>query len=147
MVEMYLEKIANCPDYQRTAAWVMGGHEMDGALFEIDERGVGTQLGTVYLNKNPVARLTTTQHFMAATWWFTANYAISTSRHYLDLKPTFFEIEPWMDYHIDTQDHWDQAEYWFEKKILSQGEDCYERYRESWHDRESVGKGSQGDAS
>jgi hypothetical protein len=132
MVEQYLKLIVNNPDYERGQAMVVGAYEPDGALFEIDDKHTGKQQGTVYLNKNPVLRFSTTSHWMAATWWWTSNYHIGTSRHDFKMKPKLFDIEPWQDIHIDTQDNWDWAEYWFGKKILSQGEDCYERYRATW---------------
>lgn len=132
MVEHYLRLIATCPDYERGRAWVMGAYDLDGAMFELDEHSTGTQLGTVYLNKNPLSRFSTTQHWIAATWWYLASLPITVSRHDLSLRPKIFDIKPWEDIHIDTQDQWEWAEYWFGKKILSQGEDCYERYRETW---------------
>lgn len=133
LVEAYLKAFGN-PDYSRSQMWVMGGYEMDGALFENDEAGVGRQLGTIYLNKNPVARQSTTQHWMGFTHWWMSAWPLAAARHDLAIAPIIIDIEPWQDIHIDTQDQWDWAEYWFEKKILSRGENCYIKYRESWQE-------------
>jgi hypothetical protein len=49
-----------------------------------------------------------------------------------EYQPKIVEIEPWMDIHIDTESDWEAAEYWFGKKILSKGENCYVEYRNTW---------------
>jgi hypothetical protein len=132
MVEAYLAAFGN-PDYCRGQMWVMGGYKADSAYFEVGADGVGTQpTKELYLNQNPATRLSTTQHWVGFTHWWQAAWPLGAARHDLAISPVMVEIEPWMDIHIDTQDQWEWAEYWFEKKILSQGEDCYERYRESW---------------
>lgn len=45
--------------------------------------------------------------------------------------PWLFETEPWQEVHIDTPDQWDEAEFWFKKKIG--GIEAYESYRRTWH--------------
>ena len=129
---MEYEKRVGNPDYFYTQMWVMGGHGTDSAYFETDENSVGRQIGKVYLNSNVRARLSTTQHWMASSHWWRAAAPLGAARHDLTLTPIIVDIEPWMDIHIDTQDQWDWAEYWFKKMILSRGEDCYERYRDEW---------------
>ena len=128
MVDAYSRSF-DVPDRDRKAPYVMGGHEMDAILFDLDSSNVGTMVGETYYNKNPRRRLSTSQHYMAHSSWWMAYMDIVLSKHDISFSPTIFDIEPWEDIHIDTQDEWDWAAYWFEKKILSQGEDCYERYR------------------
>lgn len=124
MAEAYMKKFKN-PDYSPSQMWVMGGFESDLAFFGVGDDGVARQPKDVevYLNRNPRTRLSTTQHWIGFTHWYTSYWPIPASRHDLDISPVMVEIEPWMDIHIDTQDNWDWAEYWFEKKILSQGID------------------------
>jgi hypothetical protein len=131
MVEQYLRLMPG-PDYEKGQAWIMGASEADGVFYEKDGEDRGRQLGAIYLNKNPEFRFTSTQHWLGATWWYEARVVVANSRHDLSFAPKLFDIEPWQDIHIDTLDQWEWAEYWFAKKILSQGEDCYHRYRESW---------------
>jgi hypothetical protein len=133
MVEAYLNAFGN-PDYARNQMWVMGGYESDLAYFTVDDEGVARQPKDIelYLNRNPKVRVSTTQHWIGFTHWWDSYWRSAAGRYDLTISPVIVNIEPWEDIHIDTQDNWDWAEYWFEKKILSQGEDCYERYRESW---------------
>jgi hypothetical protein len=133
MVENYLELVASNPDFERGQALVVAASEIDGAMFEQDESGVWQQLGSVYLNRNPKTRLSIMNHWMGATWWYIASLPVTVSRHDLSLHPKLYDVEPWEDIHIDTEDQWDAAEYWFGVKILNKlGKDCYERYRASW---------------
>jgi hypothetical protein len=129
MVSSYVWNVGP-PDY-RGHQIVVAGSETDGSMMLMDLANVGTQLGEAYVNKDLRLRFTKWNHFMALSHWYTPGYSIITSRHDTTLKPVIMDIEPWIDCHIDTQDQWDEAEFWFGKKILSQGEDCYERYRQS----------------
>ncbi len=135
MVEVYLAWISN-PDFQMKAPMIIGGYETDISLWQISKtQQRGKQLGLSYLNRNPEIMGSITNHWIAASWWYRAKVILDYSRHDLSFEPIFFKIEPWMDTHIDTEDHWEEAEYWFGKKILNQGSDCYEQYREKWaHD-------------
>jgi len=133
MVSFYQQKIGN-PDYTRQDALVYAGYASDITSFEI-ENGKGKQLGQAYLNKNYKLRSTKFSHFVAATWWYEAYLTLQQSRHDVALHPIFYDIEPWMDCHIDTEDEWKEAEFWFREKILSQGEQCYERYRWGWENK------------
>jgi hypothetical protein len=132
MVEEYQRIFSVAPDNERSEMWIVGASDVDGTNFEVDDDATGHQVGTDYINKLSAARFSTTQHWIGATHWWRAYCTIRDARHDIKFTPKVFDIEPWIDIHIDTQDQWDQAEYWFGKKILSQGEDCYERYRETW---------------
>ena len=131
MVDNYLA-ISRNPDYTRGQAIMVGGYPTDVTLWDLGDDGHGTQHGVPYLNRNPKTRASVTNHWIAASWWHRANAILSASRHDVSLKPLFFEIEPWMDIHIDTEEDWEMAEDWFRRKILSKGADCYETYRRSW---------------
>lgn len=132
MVEEYLRLFPGNPDAARKQCWAMGACDIDGILFEIGEDGHARELGEDYLQKNPRLRFTTTQHWIGATWWYVRFRELFDSRHDFSFTPKLFDIEPWMDIHIDTQQHWEWAEYWFAKNILSKGEDCYAEYRATW---------------
>ena len=125
-------KVIETPDFQRGQPMLLGCYNSDYSVFELDESRRARQLGTIYLNKNPINRATSMQHWLAALWWYRGQKWLEFSRHSFELAPMVFDIEPWMDIHIDTEEDWDAAEFWFQKKILSKGEDCYETYRRSW---------------
>jgi len=127
MIDEYCSRVRS-PDYERnypvlTAAW--GG---DADVYNM-VGGRGKPLGEPYLNKNENWRFTNHSHWIGAGWWYAANYAMIFSRQPMVDNPMLYDIEPWMDIHIDTEDHWKEAEFWFREKILSKGEDCYESYR------------------
>ena len=46
-------------------------------------------------------------------------------------------LELWQTHDVDTFEQWEAAEHWFQKKLLSEGEDCYERYRKTWKTAQS----------
>jgi hypothetical protein len=131
MVEEY-KKMMLAPEWSRVQLWVMAGHPSPMAMFRVDEHGVGTQLGEDYTNENHAWRLSCCSHWLALSHWWLGYYAGVIAQTNTKVHPTLFDIEPWMDTHIDNQEQWELCEYWFAKKILSQGEDCYERYRQSW---------------
>lgn len=130
MVEEYQLVMSN-PDYTRGSAIVCGGYPTDQMLWDKTDGG-WVQRGIPYLNRSPQTRGSITNHWLAASWWYRANAILAASRHDIAFNPSIFDIEPWMDIHIDTEEDWDAAEFWFQKKILSKGEDCYETYRRSW---------------
>ena len=79
------------------------------------------------------------QHWVTATWAYVARAIWDFTRPEASiLRPAYFEIPEWTDIHIDTEEQWGMAEYFFKKKILSQGEDCYERYRASWEEADDA---------
>jgi hypothetical protein len=131
MVERY-QKLFGNPDWNVGQMWVMGLHDVDGAMFEVDSDNYGNQLGAVYLNKNPKIRFGTTGHWMGWTHWWMNYWPIAAARLDLTVRPKVYDIPWWQDIHIDTMEQWEMAEYWFAKEILSLGEDCYDRYRASW---------------
>lgn len=131
MVEFYCSRFGN-PDFTtRHGAEVLGGYPSDITEFET-VNGVGKQRGTPYINLNPEVRITQFNHWLRAAWYYEGMQMLANSRHDVSLSPVIWEIEPWMDIHIDTEEQWQNAEYWFEKKILSLGDDPYRRYRETW---------------
>jgi len=131
MVEEYKLAMSN-PDYTRSSAIICGGYPTDQMLWDRQPDGGWIQRGIPYLNRNPQTRGSITNHWLAASWWYRSNVHLSMARHDLSFNPMFFDIEPWMDIHIDTEEDWEVAELWFRRKILSKGEDCYEEYRRSW---------------
>jgi hypothetical protein len=130
-VEIYQEKISTF-DWYRTDMRVIGAYAGDFACFELNDAGIITQPGTPYINNNERSRFSSTSHWIASSVWWDSFYHLVAGRSNLNISGVVADIEPWEDIHIDTQEQWEWAEYWFAKKILSQGENCYERYRESW---------------
>lgn len=133
MVDFFASKFGN-PDQTPGQAWVIGGVKMTGAMYELDAVGRGHQLGGVtgYLTDNPDWRLSNLQHLMANTHWWIHYYSGVAGRSDVSIKPYFYDIPAWQDVHIDTEEQWDLAEHYMKTKILSQGDDCYERYRNLW---------------
>ncbi len=131
MVGGYVNTFGN-PDQNRGQMLLMGGCRTDQAMFAKGKDGYGTQLGEAYINADTSWRISYETHYMALSAWWVSYYEVFNSRISTTFSPVIHDIEPWEDLHIDTQDQWDEAEFWFGKKILSQGEDCYERYRKGW---------------
>jgi hypothetical protein len=137
MVAFYLKTFGN-PDYILGVPSVLAGFSSDLESYELKE-GRGHILGSAYYNRNPIKRVSRGSHAICAGWYYESQVLMQLSRHYTMCEHEFsmagdvmWDIEPWMDIHIDTEDEWKEAEFWFKEKILSQGEDCYERYRKNW---------------
>jgi hypothetical protein len=131
---LHYQKQFGNPDWIREAPYILGGYNSDHVLYEIDEHGRGKQQGTIYINRVYAQRATKSNHWLGAAWWYLSQLHIVQSRHDPECHPVIWDIEPWMDCHIDTEDDWKEAEFWFKEKILSKGADCYEHYRRTWHD-------------
>lgn len=136
MVEVYLDKM-NCPDESTLCPMVVGAHEYpDRTQWKENEQGRGENISHYTFNSiSPGWWETRTQHWICATWFYVARSLYDFTRQAKDegvLKPIFFELPEWTEIHIDTEENWKEAEYWFKEKILSQGEDCYHKYREGW---------------
>lgn len=131
MVEEYKEMMA-APEWSKVQLWVLAGHKTPMGLFNLDKWRVGTQLGEDYTNENHDWRMSCFSHFLALSHWWLSYYEGVIAKLDTKIRPTIFDVEPWIDTHIDDLEQWELAEYWFGKKILSQGEDCYERYRAGW---------------
>jgi len=131
MVTFYCKTFGN-PDFIHDSPQIMGGFRSDLTPYDVSG-GRGKQIWTPYLNLNPDLRMSCTNHVLMASWYYEAQTTLQNSRHDVTITPVIWDIEPWADIHIDTEDHWKEAEFWFREKILSKGEDCYEKYRKSWH--------------
>ena len=135
LVDEYLRRaFADGGDFTYHAPTLLCGWQGDSALWQI-ENGIAHKVGPASLTRQTSYLFSTSQHWIGATWWYMGQmvkwFARDTDNPG-DYKPMMAEIEPWIDLHIDTEQDWEEAEYWFRKKILSQGQDCYARYRESW---------------
>jgi hypothetical protein len=131
MTAFYCKTFGN-PDWIYGYPQVTGGYSSYLTLFDVDKDGRATQVSKSHLNYNPMLRVSALNHALMATWWYEAQLVFERGRRDLSVSPIIWEIEPWMDIHIDTEDQWKEAEFWFGEKILSKGEDCYERYRSTW---------------
>lgn len=137
MIETYLAHAAGQGgDFSFAAPTVLGGWQSDRSLWKINENGTATKFGPPVSTKQEHYLWSNSQQWVAATWWYVGQmmkwFARADGESSGDYPCRMVEIEPWMDLHIDTQDDWEEAEYWFTKKILSRGEDCYAQYRETW---------------
>ena len=128
MVECYRNSFGN-PDQTRGQMIVMGGCPTDQAMFVKGKDGYGKQLGASYINADTSWRISYETHYMALSSWWMSFYEVFASRMASGFEPVIFDIAPWEDIHIDTEEQWREAEFWFREKILSKGEDCYESYR------------------
>jgi hypothetical protein len=131
MTAFYCKTFGN-PDFILDYPQVTGGYSSYLTLFEIDKNKRAKQLTGQHYNYNPQLRVSALNHALTATWWYEAQLVFERGRREANVSPIIWEIEPWMDIHIDTEDQWKEAEFWFGEKILSKGEDCYDRYRSTW---------------
>lgn len=123
-------------DFTYRAPSILCGWQSDLSLWELDKNGVADKVGPLSLIEQPQYLFSKSQHWVAATWWYIGQMLKWFARDGAnpgDYKPMMWEIPWWYDLHIDHEDDWEEAEYWFKAKILSRGEDCYERYRETWN--------------
>ena len=127
MAAFYRKTFGN-PDFERGSPQVMGAYPLDTMMFSV-QNGRGVEIGEPYLNYTAKYRYSVSNHTLMASWWYEGNTILNNSRHELAISPILWDIEPWMDIHIDTEEQWREAEFWFREKILSKGEDCYESYR------------------
>jgi len=136
-VEEYLTRAAESGgDFTFSAPTLLGGWQADISLWSLDEAGVSTKVGPRMLTRQANYLFSCSQHWICATWWHLGQMAKWFARDDSDAGDyhgMMLEIPQWTDIHIDTEDDWEQAEYWFQKKILVKGEDCYHKYRESWY--------------
>jgi CMP-N-acetylneuraminic acid synthetase len=137
MVEFYMTKVDN-PDWTPGPACVMAGSKSDYWFGHMDKSGrvqPAQQEGVAY-NVHPTRYQTMMNHHISASWWWIPTQILAFSRALESAAlypPWIYEIEPWEDTHIDKESDWEAAEYYLKTKILDvYGEDCYERYRDTW---------------
>lgn len=133
MVERYLEAFNKAPDFHEGQHWVCAGHDADEHPFQTDSTGTAReQLGHLY-NRADELVMSDTGHFMASTFWYVNHTIVDFGRHAgVVLTPKMFKVPWWQCIHIDTEEQWTAAEFYFGNYILNAGFDCYEKYRASW---------------
>lgn len=134
MVDIYLKEIPNM-DFSVGAPQVLGGWQMDMSIWQLDKNRRAIQKGPLFLTKSDKFLASRSQHHISATWWHIGamyKWFAHADENAGNYEPIMFEIEPWMDSHIDDEEDWDLTEYYFQKKILSKGENCYDEYRDTW---------------
>jgi hypothetical protein len=137
MVELYLQKVEN-PDWCPEAACVMAATKSDYWIGNRDESGrlrITNQDGYEY-NVSPMRYHSGMNHFVAASWWWfsTAFMAFARTKNSAAIySPFIYDIENWEDIHIDEEEDWEAAEFYFKTRILDvYGENGYEKYAETW---------------